>query len=90
MIEDEGVLWQARVGDGRWQRVETEIGDLAAGMSDSSWSRGFTIFSRAIVAALREGRTEIPEAATFTDGYRTQLVLDAARRSHESGKRESV
>jgi predicted dehydrogenase len=90
MIEDDGVLWQARVGDGRWQQVETESGDLAEGMRDSSWSRGFTMFARAIVEALREGRTEIPEAATFTDGYRTQLVLDAARRSHESGSRESV
>jgi predicted dehydrogenase len=90
MIEDDGVLWHARAGDGRWHQVETDSGDLAMGMRDSSWSRGFTMFSRAIVAALREGRTEIPEAATFTDGYRTQLVLDAARCSHESGRRESV
>ena len=90
MIEDDGRLWRARVGEGRWQEVEVERGELAAGMRDSSWSRGFTAFSRAIVAALREGRATVEEAATFTDGYHTQLVLDAARRSHESGRMESI
>jgi predicted dehydrogenase len=90
MIEDDGILWHAPVGAGGWQQIETETSDLAAGMRDSSWSRGFTRFSRAIVSALREGRSTIAEAATFEDGYRTQLVLDAARRSHESGRMESV
>jgi predicted dehydrogenase len=90
MIEDEGRLWHARAGEGQWRPVETEQGELATGMRDSSWSRGFTMFSRAIVAALRTGRAQIEEAATFTDGYRTQLVLDAARRSNESGQRERV
>jgi predicted dehydrogenase len=90
MIEDDGVLWHARTGEGKWQQVETEQGELAAGMRDNSWSRGFTTFSRAIVAALRAGRNRIEEAATFDDGYRTQLVLDAARRSHESGRMESI
>ena len=90
MIEDDGVLWHARTGAGQWQKIETEAGELAAGMRDSSWSRGFTTFSRAIVAALREGHNQIEEAATFTDGHRTQLVLDAARRSHESGRMERV
>jgi predicted dehydrogenase len=90
MIEDEGILWQARMGEGEWREVETPRGEMAAGMRDSSWSRGFTAFSRAIVEALREGRTHIEEAATFEDGYRTQLVLDGARRSNESGQRERV
>jgi predicted dehydrogenase len=90
MIEDDGVLWHARTGAGQWQKIETQRGELAAGMRDSSWSRGFTAFSRAIVSALREGRNAIEEAATFEDGYRTQLVLDAARRSHQSGRMESI
>jgi predicted dehydrogenase len=59
-------------------------------MRDNDWSRGFTAFSKEIVKALREGRTEVPGAATFEDGYRTQLVLDAARRSNDSGDREAV
>lgn len=90
MIEDDGVLHRAPVGSGQWQEIETERGELAAGMRDSSWARGFTTFSQHIVAALRKGRTEVEGAATFTDGYRTQLVLDAARRSQENGRMESL
>jgi predicted dehydrogenase len=83
MIED-NALWQSGVGDGEWKRVETDPGELAQGMRDNDWSRGFTAFSKRIVAALRAGRTSVEGAATFEDGYQTQLVLDAARASHES------
>ena len=85
MIEENGDLWQSRVGDGQWARVEAGRGELAPGMRDSGWGRGFTIFSRKIVDALRAGETTVEGAATFADGYRTQTVLDAARLSHESG-----
>jgi len=84
-INDEGELWRASVGTGEWEKVETERGLLAPGMRDGGWARGFTAFSKQIVAALREGRTTVDGAATFDDGYRVQVVLDAARRSHESG-----
>lgn len=86
-VEESGELFHAPVGAGAWLPVEAERGDIAGGMRDSSWSRGFTIFAREIVAALSEGRTRIDNAATFDDGHRIQLVLDAARRSHESGCR---
>ncbi|MGH9901322.1 MAG: hypothetical protein ACRD68_05800, partial [Pyrinomonadaceae bacterium] len=72
------------------RKVETERGRLAAGMRDSSWSRGFTEFAARIIEALRAGRREVEGAATFEDGHRIQQVLDAARRSHESGRREVV
>jgi predicted dehydrogenase len=85
MIEEGGELWQSKVGEGDWRRVETDKGELAAGMRDAGWTRGFTAFSKRIVEALREGRTTVDGAATFAEGYRTQLVLDAARRAHESG-----
>ena len=84
LIED-NQLWHANVGDGEWKKLQTDAGELAEGMRDNDWSRGFTAFSKNIVAALREGRTTVEGAATFEDGYRTQLVLDAARRSNESG-----
>ena len=80
-----GEIRQAKVGEGGWMKVGMDGGELAAGMIDSGWSRGFTAFSKEIIAALREGRTTVEGAATFEDGYRTQLVLDAARRSNESG-----
>jgi predicted dehydrogenase len=90
MIEEVGELWQSKVGDGEWRRVETDRGDLAGGTRDSGWARGFTTFSKRIVEALRAGRTTVEGAATFEDGYRTQLVLDAARRSNERGCWEKV
>ncbi|MDQ1611626.1 MAG: hypothetical protein QOG00_1557 [Pyrinomonadaceae bacterium] len=84
-VEGDGALWRAELGAGAWQRVETAQGELAQGMRDTGWSRGFTRFAQEIVRALREGRTTIEDAATFDEGHRTQLVLDAARRSHASG-----
>jgi predicted dehydrogenase len=90
MIEESGELWRAQTGAGEWTRLETESGSLADGMRDSGWSRGFTIFARSLVKALAEGRKSLEGAATFEDGYRTQLVLDAAHRSHESGCMEKI
>lgn len=89
-VTREGVLWHARVGEGVWRESETERAPLAEGMRDNEWSRGFTVFSREIVAALAEGRDTIEGAATFEDGHGTQLVLDAARASHASGCRVAV
>ena len=85
MIDDKGELRQTQVGEGRWQRVEIAESAPAPGMRDSGWARGFTIFSKQIVELLRAGGRPVAGAATFQDGYRTQLVLDAARRSHERG-----
>jgi predicted dehydrogenase len=90
MVEEGGELRRAQRGAGEWTRLEAERGPLAEGMNDGGWSRGFTIFSRAIIEALREGRNTIEGAATFEDGYRTQLVLDAAHRSNESGRMEKI
>jgi len=89
-VEGGGELWRARVGEGSWRRVETESAPLAAGMRDNEWSRGFTVFARELVAALREGRHAVEGAATFDDGHHIQLVLDAARNAHESGCRTVV
>ncbi len=83
-VEGDGELWEANVGAGDWKKVDLCRGELAPGMNDNGWARGFTAFSQKIVEAIREGRTTVEEAATFEDGYRTQLVLDAARRSNAS------
>ena len=85
MVEETGELWHSPAGSGAWQPVNVERDAIAPGMREGSWSRGFTAFASAIVAALREGRKTVPEAATFDEGYRVQLVLDAARASNESG-----
>jgi predicted dehydrogenase len=84
MIEDNR-LYRAQAEKGEWQIVEVDQGELASGMSDNEWSRGFTTFSKAIVRSLREGATVVEGAATFREGHQTQLVLDAAHASNESG-----
>ncbi len=89
-VEESGELFHAETGAGVWQIVEVESAPLAEGMRDSSWSRGFTLFAREIVEALRDGHEHVAEAATFEDGYHIQLALDAARRAHESGCRVTV
>jgi predicted dehydrogenase len=89
-VDGNGYVWSAKMGDTEWTSIEIDRGHLAPGMAEGSWSRGFTAFSQKIIDALREGRTTVKVAATFEDGYRTQLVLDAARRSNERGCWEAV
>ena len=84
MVEEAGALWHSPAGAGDWRPVEIDQNPIVQGMREGSWSRGFTAFSSAIVSALREGQTTVEGAATFADGYRVQLVLDAARVSSES------
>jgi len=84
-VEDGGELWRAEQGAGKWTALENDLGEPASGMRPSGWSRGFTAFATQIVNAMREGGVSVSGAATFEDGYRIQLVLDAARRAHESG-----
>ena len=85
MVEETGELWLSPVGSGTWRPVQVEQDHMAQGMRPASWSRGFTAFSVAIVEIMRAGRTTVKDAASFEDGYRVQLVLDALRASNESG-----
>jgi predicted dehydrogenase len=85
MAEETGELWFSPPGSGAWRPVQVEQDHTAKGMREGSWSRGFTAFSVAIVEAMRSGKTVVKDAATFEDGYRVQLVLDAVRASNESG-----
>ena len=86
MVEETGELWHSPAGAGDWRPVEVDEDAVAPGMRAGSWSRGFTTFSKAIVAALIAGRKAVAGAATFEDGYRVQLVLDAARASSKTGR----
>lgn len=85
MVEETGELWRSPTGSGVWRPVQVDQDHMAAGMRESSWSRGFTAFAVAICDALRGGRKSVKDAATFEDGHRVQLVLDAIRASNESG-----
>ena len=85
MVEETGELWHSPVGSGAWRPVQVDQDHMAHGMRESSWSRGFTAFSGAIVEAMHSGKTTVRDAATFEDGHRVQLVLDGARASNKSG-----
>jgi predicted dehydrogenase len=85
MVEETGELWHSPAGSGAWRPVEVAQDPIAPGMRDGSWSRGFTAFASRIINALRAGQTTVAGAAGFEDGYRVQLVLDAARASNENG-----
>ena len=89
MVEETGELWRSPAGSGAWRPVQVHQDPMAPGMRHASWSRGFAAFACDIVEALREGQT-VEGAATFEDGYRVQLVLDAARASNTSGCWTSV
>lgn len=60
------------------------------GILQNAWSPAFLNFAREIVAALRDGRTDVPGAATFADGARVQSILDAIRTSSASGASVAV
>jgi predicted dehydrogenase len=85
MVEETGELWHSPTGSGGWRPVAVDQNPMAPGMREGSWSRGFTAFSCLIVEALNAGHKTVENAATFEDGYRVQLVLDAARVSNKSG-----
>jgi predicted dehydrogenase len=85
MVEETGELWHSPAGSAAWRPVPVDQDAMAAGMRPGSWSRGFTALSGAIIDALHDGRVNVEGAATFEDGYQIQLVLDAARASHQRG-----
>jgi len=85
MVEETGELWRSPTGSGQWRPVQVDQDHMAQGMRESSWSRGFTAFACRIVEALRSGKKMVEGAASFEDGYRVQVVLDALRESNDRG-----
>jgi predicted dehydrogenase len=83
MVEETGELWLSPAGSGTWRPVQVDQDHMAQGMRESSWSRGFTAFACRIVEAMRAGKKTVDDAASFEDGWRVQLVLDAVRESNE-------
>lgn len=83
-IEHRGELFIGKPDASDWQPVEVDLGEAIEDVPDTGFSRGFVNFAPRIVEALRQGKTEIEQAATFADGLRVQRVLDAARASDKS------
>ena len=81
-----GEIWLATKDDKDWREVEIEFDKPIENVADTGFSRGFTSFAPKIIEAIRAGKTEIENAATFADGLKVQKVLDAAHQSNETGK----
>jgi predicted dehydrogenase len=81
IVEEGGEIWLSKMGENGWTQLEIDLGEAPPNTNIGGWSRGFMNFVREIVSALHEGKIEVPNAATFEDGYKCQLVLDAARKS---------
>lgn len=85
-VEYRGEVFVARAGEENWRPVENvSLGTAIEGVGDTGFSRGFVEFAPKIVEAIRAGKTEIEQAATFADGLKVQSVLDAARASDARG-----
>jgi predicted dehydrogenase len=90
IVEEGGELWISKISDSDWTKLEHNLGELPPNTKVGGWSRGFMNFAKEIVLALQEGRIDVPNAATFEDGYKCQVVLDAARESHKLGRKIAV
>jgi predicted dehydrogenase len=87
-VAEQGAL-QLAIGTEPW--VDAPVADdlppsSSLEIPDTDWARAFVRYARAIAEAIRDGKPAVEGAATFEDGHRTQLVLDAIRRSDESEK----
>jgi predicted dehydrogenase len=82
IVEEGGEIHLSKMGENGWTQLEIDLGEAPPNTNVGGWSRGFMSFAQEIVSALQEGKTEVLNAATFEDGYKCQLVLDAARESH--------
>ena len=89
-VEYDGELFLGKAGEEVWEKVEVEFNEGVEGARPTGWNNGFLAFATEIIKALRDGKTQVENGATFEDGYKTQLVLDAARESNAAGKMVKV
>ncbi len=69
--------WSAEAVE--WDLTPVDVREIP----DTDWARSFLLLARRLVAAIRQEHAVVPDLATFEDGHRNQLVLDAIRRSSE-------
>ncbi len=84
-VEFDGEIFVGKKGVESWEKLDIELNKAVEGVKNTGWNNGFLAFAEPIIKALRNGETTVENAATFEDGYRNQVVLDAARESSEKG-----
>jgi predicted dehydrogenase len=81
VLDNDDRLWGQRVGES--QPTELTLSDPAAtipGIGPNVWARSFVHLAHAFVASVHAA--QLPEhGATFEDGWRCQVILDAMRQS---------
>ena len=83
-VEHDGELFVGKAGEEAWRKVEIDLNESVDGARATGWNNGFLAFATEIVKTLRAGETSVAKAATFADGYRVQLLMDAARESDKT------
>lgn len=84
-VEYDGELFVGKPDNETWRRVEIDLNDGLENVRDTGWNNGFLAFATEIIKAIQTGETTVENAATFADGYQIQLLMDAARKSNETG-----
>lgn len=85
-----GDTYIAKRGEAEWKAIEVEYPPSIDGIFESGFPSGFMAFAPKIIDTIIRGDNAIENAATFEDGVNVQRVLDAARRSSETGERTRV
>ncbi len=85
-VDHLGQLSVALAGEDNWTQIEVDLGTPVPGVADTGFARGFMEFAPKIIDAIISGKSEIENAATFKDGLKVQMVLDAARQSNQEGR----
>jgi len=83
-VEYDGEFFIGKAGEESWRKVETDLNEGVDGARATGWNNGFLAFATEIIKTLRDGGTSIANAATFEDGYKVQLLMDAARESDKT------
>jgi predicted dehydrogenase len=85
-VEYDGELFVGYAGEESWKKADVSLNEGVEGARPTGWNNGFLTFADETVKALKAGKTEVENAATFEDGYRVQISLDAARESNATGR----
>ena len=84
-VEFDGELFVGKAGEEVWQKVEIPLNEAVEGARATGWNNAFLAFANELVKSLKEDKIEVENAATFEDGYKVQIALDAARESNATG-----
>lgn len=85
-IEYDGELFVGKPSAEKWDRLEIKFNEGLENVKDTGWNNGFLTFAEKIIEALQNGKTTVESAATFEDGWKIQIAMDAARESSASGR----